>query len=75
MTCGMVCVKAGELFVLGNMFAKAGALVATGAAPWALRVLGWPAVLVGTAAGYAVAGLLLLPRMAARADAEKAATL
>lgn len=63
--------RAGELFVLGNAFAKLGALLSTSAAEWALTALGWQAVLTGLAAAYAASGMLLLPRMS---QVEEAAT-
>ena len=56
--------RAGELFVLGNTFAKLGALLSTRVTRWALDVVGWPTVLGGLAVGYVLAGALLLPRMA-----------
>lgn len=55
--------RAGELFVLGNAFAKLGALLSTGATRWALEAFGWPAVLAGLALGYLASGALLLPNM------------
>ena len=55
--------RAGELFVLGNAFAKLGALLAAGGARRALDALGWEVVLAGQAAAYLAAGALLIPLM------------
>lgn len=56
--------RAGELFALGNAFAKLGALLSASATRWALRALGWQAVLLSVAFSYAASGWLLLPQMA-----------
>lgn len=55
--------RGGELFVLGNAFAKLGALLSTSMVRWAIGAFGWPVVLLGVAGGYVVSGALLLPLM------------
>jgi hypothetical protein len=63
--------RAGELFVLGNAFAKLGALASTSATRWALHAFGWRFVLISVAVGYALSGAALIPRMK-RVDAAAA---
>lgn len=55
--------RAGEIFVLGNAFAKLGTLLAASCTRWLLHTLGWKSILIGLAAAYALSGMLLLPNM------------
>ena len=65
--------RAGELFVLGNGFAKLGALLSTTVIRGLLDTLGWPPVLLCIAAAYAASGAMLLPRMANAKHIDRAA--
>lgn len=55
--------RAGEFFVLGNAFSKLAALTAAPLIRLILRSFGWNAVIYLTALHYAMAAIILLPRM------------
>ena len=55
--------RAAELFVIGNVFSKLGALVSSHLMTWAIRVWGWAAVLTALAGMYAASSALLLPQI------------
>mmetsp|Transcript_22648 Transcript_22648/g.26141 ORF Transcript_22648/g.26141 Transcript_22648/m.26141 type:complete len:440 (+) Transcript_22648:136-1455(+) len=55
--------RAGEMFVLGNAFAKLGTLLAASGTRWLLHTFGWEVLLIGLAGAYALSGVLLLPHM------------
>ena len=61
------------LFVLGNGFAKLGALLSTSVIRGLLGALGWPPVLLCIAGAYAASGAMLLPMMADATHIDRAA--